>query len=94
MTPTEFANLLRDEQFEATMFNLFKPLIQLAIQELNKPLEVNFNNQCDQLSATIKVLQSELMIKNQIVTDLEASNKLVTKIITLESNIDDLEQYS
>ena len=40
-----------------------------------KPLEVNFNNQFDQPSATIKVLQSELIIKNQIVTDLEVSNK-------------------
>ena len=77
------------------MFNLFKPLTQLTIQELIKPLEVNFNNQFDQLSANIKVLKSELMIKNQFDTDLETCNKkLGTKITTLESNIDDLEQYS
>ena len=66
---------LRDEQIKVIIFNLFKPLIQLTIQELMKPLEVNFNNQFDQPSATIKVLQSELIIKNQIVTDLEVSNK-------------------
>ncbi len=95
MNPTEYVALLNNNLVAEALQNIFKPLIQLTIDELIKPLERTFSACFGELNATIKMLQLDINFKQQHIFSLEENNKLFTdKIKQLEVNLDDIEQYS
>ena len=91
MKPEEFVSLLNNDLVQEAFSKILKPIIELTITELIKPLEKEIGT----LTASLKILQAELNAKEAVITTLESTNtSLREDLAKAEVNIDSLEQYT
>ena len=77
------------------MQDILKPVIELSVAEIFKPIQKAIDVKLNEFTTTVKVLQAEVTSRKDDVADLQNTNKnLSDRLAVAKGKINDLEQYS
>ena len=90
-----FLNILFNHNIEKRLQDILKPVIELSVAEIFKPIQKAIDVKLNELTTTDKLLQAEVTSHKDEVADLQNTNKnLSDRLAVAEGKINDLEQYS
>ena len=90
-----FLNILSNHNAKKRLQDILKPVIELSVAKIFKPIQKTIDMKLNELTTTVKLLQAEVTSCKDEVADLQNTNKnLSDRLAVAESKINNLEQYS